>query len=396
MRFVFLIYLITGHFLTPFSKLHAMENFPLPELLSPSALLMDVQSGDILYEQDADRVLPPASMTKLMTLHIVYKGVKEKKYRLEDLVPVSSKAAWQNQPPRSSLMFIEPGQKVTLLELMKGLAISSGNDAAVAIAEFTVGSVRDFTEQMNREAQNLGLKETFFTEPSGISIGNRTTPRDFARFFRHYIVENPEAFIDIHRETSFAYPTKKNGPTSKGLILQYQRDLIGGTLWVDGLKTGYIKESGLNIAVTASQGNRQVLAVLMGLPRNNRLSEVQRSYDALQLLTYGLYGFQNFFPGVESIPPVAVAGGDKELITPQQESLSPLTLPLTQWAQVKKKIVLPAWIEAPVHKGEVLGHIEYSVQGQTILKQTLFASENITRISDIGAFIDKIRFHLFQ
>ena len=230
-----------------------------PQVNCRSAVLYDVTSGTLLYEKNADEIIPPASMTKLMSLHLLFNEVDEGHLSLDTLIPVSRAASFKSSPPGSSLMFLEEGQRVTLLELMKGLAVSSGNDAGVAAAEAVSGSLSEFIKLMNSEAVKLGLEKTYFADSSGYSSENQTTARDFANFCMLYIDKHPEALSLLHSLTEFTYPKKANlppgGKSTHGSITQKNNNILLGSLeGVDGLKTGYIDESGYNIALTAERG----------------------------------------------------------------------------------------------------------------------------------------------
>jgi D-alanyl-D-alanine carboxypeptidase (penicillin-binding protein 5/6) len=239
-----------------------------------SAVLYDLTSGALLYEKNSDEIIPPASMTKLMTMHLAFKAVREGRLSPEQKIPVSASASFKASPPRSSLMFIEEGQNVTLLELLKGLAVSSGNDAGVAVAEAVAGSVPLFLELMNREAKNLGLEKTFFADSSGYSSLNSTTAKEFARFCMIYIETNPEA-LELHSLKEFTYPAASNIPPGKksslGPIRQNNNNVLLGILeGVDGLKTGFIMNQDTILRLPQKRGGRRLLACNIGRPFRKR------------------------------------------------------------------------------------------------------------------------------
>ncbi|MDR2259084.1 MAG: serine hydrolase, partial [Treponema sp.] len=164
-----------------------------PEPVSRSAVLMDAATGTVLYVKNPDEEIPPASLTKLMTMHIVFEEAAARNISLDKVLSPPRESWAVNQPPRSSLMFLAAGQRTSIRELLLGLAVPSGNDAAVAAALTFAPTVRDFTALMNREARRLGLAKTRFVEPSGISEYNATTAAEFARFCREYIRLHPES-----------------------------------------------------------------------------------------------------------------------------------------------------------------------------------------------------------
>ncbi|HYG57071.1 MAG TPA: D-alanyl-D-alanine carboxypeptidase family protein, partial [Symbiobacteriaceae bacterium] len=223
-----------------------------------SAILLDYATGKVLFEKDADAATQPASLTKLMTLHLAYKRIAQGDMKPEDKVTVGTDA-WAAKMPGSSLMFLAPGQNVTVGEIMRGIAIPSGNDAAVALANHVAGSVSAFVDQMNKEAQSLGFKTMHFTDPSGLNPSNMVTAREYAQFARLYIQLHPQALKELHSVVEFRYPLWENLSPEEKIgknqgtyqpILQYNRNhLLGQMEGVDGLKTGFIDESGYNIAL---------------------------------------------------------------------------------------------------------------------------------------------------
>jgi D-alanyl-D-alanine carboxypeptidase (penicillin-binding protein 5/6) len=193
-------------------------------------------------------------------------------------------------------MFLAEGQKPTLRDLLLGLAVPSGNDAAVAVALRFAPSVRDFAGMMNLEAANLGLVKTRFVEPSGISERNMTTAREFASFCRFYLQAHPDALREYHSVLEFAYPRPENGAGASKAIVQHNRNtLLGRFEGVDGLKTGYIDESGYNIALTAGRGGTRFIAVILGAPAapgGDRL----RDADGRELLRWAFANYKTVRP----------------------------------------------------------------------------------------------------
>ncbi|MFO7849401.1 MAG: D-alanyl-D-alanine carboxypeptidase family protein, partial [Spirochaetia bacterium] len=308
----------------------AREKAPVPELMSKAAVLYDFETGKLLFEKNGNLSISPASMTKLMTLHLVYKAIEEGELSRNTEVDISERADFRNQPAGSSLMFIEEGQRVTILELMQGLAVPSGNDAAVALAEAVSGSLEDFVEEMNREAVRLELEEVEFVEPAGIDSSNKATARSFARFCRIYLQTHPYALEELHSLEEYTYPNGWNLPSASssvhGPITQENYNLlVGRHPWVDGLKTGYISEAGYNIALTAKHGKRRVLAVVMGGPgENTREGNLSRVIDGTHLISYGFYAYRRVHPSVPDVGTAKVWGGrtsSLELEVPEPDPL---------------------------------------------------------------------------
>jgi D-alanyl-D-alanine carboxypeptidase (penicillin-binding protein 5/6) len=281
----------------------------LPELGSRAAALLDAGTGTLLYAKNQDEEIPPASLTKLMTIHIALTEVAAGRASLDEPVPLPRESWAINQPPRSSLMFLAQGQRVSLRELILGLAIPSGNDAAVAVALRFAPTVQDFAGRMTAEARRLGLDKTRFVEPSGISEHNITTALEFARFCGEYLRLHPETIRAYHSVREFAYP--KNGNVAEayrdrpGTIPQYNRNsLLGAFEGVDGLKTGYIDEAGYNIALTAERGGTRFIAVILGGG-----DERVRTEDGKALLGWGFEHYKTLRPVINDLPPVRIWKG---------------------------------------------------------------------------------------
>ena len=277
---------------------------PAPPLVqSRSAVVMDAVTGAIVFTQSPDEEIPPASLTKLMTKHLVFKELAAGRASLDEIITPPPESWAINQPRGSSLMFLAPGQQLSLRELLLGLSIPSGNDAAVAVALRFAPSVPAFAEMMNREAAAMGLARTRFVEPSGISGFNMTTAREFADFSRMYLELWPESLRDFHSVMEFSYPMAHNVASpfreNPGTITQRNRNsLLGRVNGVDGLRTGFIYESGFNIVLTAERDGSRFIAVILGAPSGPGGDRV-RDDDGERLLEWAFERFRTirFNPG---------------------------------------------------------------------------------------------------
>ncbi|MDR2185395.1 MAG: D-alanyl-D-alanine carboxypeptidase [Treponema sp.] len=284
-----------------------------PDLGSRSACLLDAATGTIIYTKNPDEPIPPASLTKLMTMHLALTEVEAGRAFLDEIV-VLDQTSWAiNQPPRSSLMFLAQGQTVSLRELLLGLAVPSGNDAAVAVALRFAPTVEYFAEAMTREARRMGLGLTRFREPSGISEYNITTAREFALFCREYLILHPETLKNYHSVAEFDYPKAFNVPepcrNRPGTIVQYNRNpLLGIVEGVDGLKTGYIDEAGYNIALTAERRGTRFIAVILGAPPGPQGERI-RAGDGRALLDWAFDHYKTIRPETGELPPVRIWKG---------------------------------------------------------------------------------------
>jgi D-alanyl-D-alanine carboxypeptidase len=216
-----------------------------------SAILIDAADGQVLYEQDADALIPPASVTKILTLYLIFDAIKKGDVHPWDEVKVSRKAANTG----GSRMGLRAGREVHLEELIKGIAVVSGNDAAVAAAEHLAGSVENFVDKMNVKARELGMTHSEFKTPNGLPAkGQVTTARDLAKLSSSYIQHYPEA-LHIHSMTSYTYGSSSHHNANR---------LLGVCPGVDGIKTGFVCASGFNLAATAKRGDVRLIAVVMG------------------------------------------------------------------------------------------------------------------------------------
>jgi D-alanyl-D-alanine carboxypeptidase (penicillin-binding protein 5/6) len=216
-----------------------------------SAIMMDTRTGRVIYEQNADAPIQPASITKLLSLYLVYEALAEGKAHYSDKVKISVKA-WKTGGTK---MFVELGNEVPLYELMKGMAVVSANDASVAVAEYLGGDVAIFVKMMNDKAHELGLRHSCFKNPHGLPAkGQFTTARDILKLSRAYIERFPQA-LSIHSMRSYTYHN----------ITQHNRNLLLKRCPnVDGLKTGYVALSGYHAVVTAKRGATRLIVVVMG------------------------------------------------------------------------------------------------------------------------------------
>ncbi|MDR1411974.1 MAG: D-alanyl-D-alanine carboxypeptidase [Spirochaetaceae bacterium] len=300
----------------------AAEN--APALGSRAAALIDAETGALLYAKNPDEPIPPASLAKLMTIHVALKEAAAENASLDETVELPRQSWAVNQPPRSSLMFLAAGQRVTIRELIMGLAVPSGNDAAVATALRFAPSVEAFVGKMNAEARALGLEKTQFVEPSGISEYNFTTAREFALFCREYIRMHPETLAEFHSAPEFAYPKAENVAVAyranPGTIVQRNHNRLldiflpdgrkntNAVEGADGLKTGYIDEAGYNIALTAARRGTRLIAVILGAPASYRGERV-RDEDGRELLNWGFANFRTLRPALPEMEPLRVWKG---------------------------------------------------------------------------------------
>lgn len=335
-----------------------------PVLYCDSAILADYSTGSIIYEKNSDQIIPPASMTKLVVSYIVFKEIEKGNVSLDDYVNVSSNSDFRNQPPRSSLMFLEEGQKVTLRECLSGLAIPSGNDAAVAVAEYISGDVESFIERMNTEMDKLGLEKTRFADTSGYSENNQTTAKEFLEFCIKYIDSFPGAATEFHSTESFAYPLPENYGSNSGsvhgtIVQNNHNMLIGRVDGVDGLKTGYIDESGFNVALSAEKDGMKLVGVIMGSRADNPSeSRIRGSFDASVLLTYGFSSFRTVEVKPELPSPLRVWKGKEKYTVIQIPETIKVTVPVRKLDNIMYSFKFDEPLIAPLMQGDSAGSLD--------------------------------------
>jgi len=296
-------YLCAQFFFTPPLLVPYVQN--APEIVSVSAVLIDAATGALLYSKNPNEQIPPASLTKLMTMHLLMREIDAGRASYDEIVPITVESWAQSQPPRSSLMFLEPGQIVTLREIMLGLAISSGNDAAVAAALRLAPTMQDFANLMNAEARRMGLRVTRFVESSGYSEDNMTTAEEYTYFCRQYLELHPQSLRDFHSVDVFAFPTANNLPENsrrspRTIVQSNGNGLLRTFPGVDGLKTGYIDESGYNIALTAQRNQTRFIAVILGAPAQPGGDRI-RNADGTLLLSWAFENFKTVRPVIGQI-----------------------------------------------------------------------------------------------
>ena len=408
--------------LYPTSILNPLPYSTVPAELNinaASAMLIDVSNGCILYEKNADIPIPPASMTKLVVMYVVEQEINTGRISYGDIVPLPPESWAINQPADSSLMFLAEGQKVSLHELLEGLSVSSGNDAAYAVASYVSGSVDAFVERMNAEIEKLGLKSTHFVEPSGYSAENITTARDFAAFARIYIQRYPESIKKYHSLESFAYPQPWNLPegfsslSKPASVRRYYPDkpikqnntnkTLGTIPGADGLKTGFIDESGYNLAYTVMRGDTRFLSItLKGPGVGTWEGNKYRLEDAQTFTDFAFNTFTTVRPSAVSNIPVVVAGGEENSIELKQLRAEPISVPhiagygLTADGEsdgvyLSVKVSAPSYIDAPVKAGDQYGTVTYSLGNTVLTTVPLIADRDIDKSWELKGFID----HLF-
>jgi D-alanyl-D-alanine carboxypeptidase (penicillin-binding protein 5/6) len=334
---------------------------------SKSAVLMDGLTGQILYEQKPDLRIAPASFVKVMTLYVILDAIRAGQMKLDDMVTVSEKAWKRTYKTDSSSMFLKVGERVKVDDLLKGVAIASGNDACIALAEQLSGSEEAFVSKMNEKGKLLGLKDTQFRNPDGMPAeGQYTTAMDMATLAKRYIEDHPEALV-YHSTVEFEY---------NGIHQENRNTLLQKNIGVDGLKTGHVQEAGYHLAATAKRDGQRMIAVVMGCDKIRK-----RGPEAQKLLDYG---FKNYST-VEAVKkgasfgPLKVKRGKLNQVALVAAEAGWVTVGKGKENSVSAVPQLPQSIVAPVRKGQVVAKVVVQKEGQVAKEVNLLASADVEK-----------------
>jgi serine-type D-Ala-D-Ala carboxypeptidase (penicillin-binding protein 5/6) len=333
-----------------------------------AAILVDFHTGQVLFEKNADQPLPPASMSKLMTLLMVFERLEDGSLSLDDTLPVSEKA-WRKG---GSKMFVEVGHRVRVDDLLHGIAIQSGNDACIVIAEGLAGSEEAFAELMNRRARELGLTNTNLRNASGWPEPDHLmSVRDLARLSA-IVIRDYSHYYPLFSQREFEY----NG------IKQYSRNpLLRQNVGADGLKTGYTEASGYSLVASAQRDGRRLIMVLAGLG-----TAAARAREAERLLEHGFRNFANYHlvTAGQTIELADVWLGSESRIALVPEESVTLTLSREQRQDLRVKVVYDTPVPAPVVRGAPVGRIEITAPGMEPRKVALVAEQDVAAATLFG------------
>ena len=355
------------------------DNMPLA-LSSVSALLMEKETGTVLLQQNAHQKLEPASVTKIMTLLLVMEAVDSGRLSLEELVPVSAHAAGMG----GSQVYLKEGEQLSVSDLIKCVAVVSGNDCAVALAERLAGSESAFVEQMNQKAQALGMADTHFVNCTGLPApGHLTSAYDIALMSRELILHHP----DIQQYTTIWTDSIRNGAFGLTNTNRLVRFYDGAT----GLKTGFTTSAQYCMSATAQRNGMELIAVVMKAP-----TTAQRFQDASSLLDYGFANYALLTLQPESpLAPMDVLLGQSKTVQPQLQRECHLLVEKAQAGQVTTRLVLAENVHAPVDPGQTLGEFRVYVGDELRGSVPIVAAQGVDRLSVPGLFSQLFRRLLF-
>ena len=332
------------------------------------AILMDADSGAVLFQHKADELMHPASMSKLMTLAVVFKALKSGQVKFEDEFLVSVNA-WRKGggPSGTSAMLVPVNTRERLDQLLQGIIVQSGNDASIAIAEGMAGTEEAFGRIMTEEARRLGMKRSTFKNSTGLHDPEHlTTARDLAILARHLIRDFPE-YYPRFAQKEFQYRKHKPFPN--------RNPLLSVNLGIDGLKTGYIKEAGFGIVASAKQENRRLILVVNGLEKAD-----DRKNEAIRLLEWGFKSFTEFklFDATEVVGHARVWGGTRTYVPLTGNGDVSVILPRFPANQrLKAEIVYKGPLKTPIRKGDPVAVLRVTSSTQAVNEVPLYAGEDV-------------------
>ena len=346
-------------FLLPVKAIEASE------LTSPSAVLIEKSTGRVLFEKDPHTRLPPASVTKVMTLLLVMEALEDGKLKLDDKISVSEHAASMG----GSQVFLSPGEEMSVNDLLKATIIASGNDSATALAEAISGSESDFVALMNARAKELGMNDTTFANCTGLDAeGHLTSAHDIAimsrELIRHdKIKEYSTTWMDSLRNGAFTLAN-----TNK-LIRSYQG--------ITGLKTGSTGNAKYCLSATAERNGMELIAAIMAAP-----SSKERFADATKLLNYGFANYTLYDAGSDTeLPTIPVVLGKSDSVSLRLSEPASILTEKTKTSAITKKLELSDSVKAPVEEGQTLGKLEILSEDKIVKTIQIIASNAVEKLS---------------
>ena len=349
-------------------------------LTCESALLMEASTGTILYEKKADEQFRPASITKIMTLILIFDALSEKKISLTDTVTVSEHAASMG----GSQVYLEPGETQTVETMIKCITVASANDACVAMAEHIWGSETEFVNKMNERAKGLDMVHTTFVNCCGLDVdGHITTAKDIALMSRELITKYPDIFHYTSIWMENITHTTKRGTTEFGLT--NTNKLIRHYSYATGLKTGYTSMAGFCISATAKKEDVELIAVIM-----KASSSKVRNAEAISLLNYGFNVCQLYKdPNDTPLPPLPVEKGIADTVSLYyKEPFSYVSTDGSDISAIEKKLNLPEIATAPLEKDGIAGYATYTLNGKEIGKVEILYGEDVQQATFGDYFLE--------
>ena len=355
-----------------------------PSIASNSHILVDAETMRVLAESDSDNPVPPASLTKIMTSFIAASELASGRIAPDDDVPISVKA-WRTG---GSKMFVREGTNVKLMDLLRGVVIQSGNDASVAVAEYIGGAEDAFADMMNNQARELGMASTRFVNATGLpDDGHHSSARDMAILSAALIKRFPDHYR-LYAQKSFQYGEIERPQFNRNKLLWRDKS-------VDGVKTGLTDAAGYCLVASALREGTRLIAVVMGAQ-----SDEERTRDAQKLLAYGFRYFETreIFGAQAPLVTARVWYGTAETLAAGVSEPVRLTVPRGRYDELDAVLDLPGELEAPIAKGDAIGTVRVSLDGEVLLERPLLARADLPEAGFFAKLGDGVRLmfrHLF-
>ena len=351
----------------------SFSNGIAPTVDAKAWMVMDMESGQIIAQHEADTKVAPASLTKLMTASLVFSALDDNRLRLEQEVTVSERA-WKTGGSRT---FIEVNKQVSVADLLQGMIVQSGNDATIQLAETVAGSVEVFVDQMNKEAQAFGMTNSRFADPTGLPLPETyTTVRDLSLLAQHIIRDHPK-YYHYFSQQDFTF-NKINQKNRNGLLAR--------NIGVDGLKTGHTDDAGYCLISTAVRDGRRVLSIVVGTKTVR-----EREQYSQTLLDWGYQNFTNrvLAPAGQALLTPRVYEGTVKTIELGAQNGVAVTVPRGEEGNVQTLTQINQKVVAPSAKGEVVGSVQFVLNGKILKQDPLIALNDVEPAGFFGRMWDK-------
>jgi serine-type D-Ala-D-Ala carboxypeptidase (penicillin-binding protein 5/6) len=362
-----------------FIQLGWAETLPPPNLAVNAYALKDFNSGKLIANYNSDKQVEPASLTKIMTAYLVFEAIQNRHLKLNQTIPVSEKA-WKME---GSKMFVEPNKPVTVDELLHGLIVQSGNDAAVALAEAVAGSEEQFADMMNIKAAKFGMKNTHFMNATGMpDVQHYTTAADLSLLAAALIRDFPFEYKRLYSIKEYTY----------NKITQPNRNRL---LWldpnVDGMKTGHTDTAGYCLISSAKREDTRLISVILGA-----VSEKSRAIESQKLLNYGFQAFETtlVYQKRQPINAIHVWKGNEDKVSATVMQNVYLCLPKGDYARVKANMISQEPLIAPIKANQVIGKIVFSLDGKILSEEKLVAANDVETGGFFSRMIDTVKLML--
>ncbi|TAK78272.1 MAG: D-alanyl-D-alanine carboxypeptidase [Gammaproteobacteria bacterium] len=351
-----------------------------PNIDATGYIVLDATTSKIMAQKNADVRMPPASLTKLMSLYIISAAIKNGQIHMDDKVRISTKA-WKTEGSR---MFVKVGDEVPVKDLLQGIIVASGNDATVALAEYVAGTEEAFVSMMNQQAKQLGMNNSHFMDSTGLpNKEHYSTAHDLAILVQAYIKNFPEDY-SFYSEKWFSYNGIRQ-PNRNRLLWRYQ--------YADGLKTGHTNEAGYCLVASAKKDGMRLVSIVMGAP-----SDLARTEDSIRLLTYGFrfYETHKLYNGNTPLLQARVWQGMKSEVPLGVPDDFYVTVPAGQYKRLQATLALDNPLKAPVMKGQSCGMVNITLNNQVIASKPLIALDDSPQGGLLRRAADSVKFNLHK